>query len=179
MKDQHHHSTSLSDQQSKGNKYISQLQQIKGYFKTNTASRFMCAIDCHIPIQNVCRLVNILFKCNDIAVIRKDICRITGELVQYLSCNRSLFPEIPEQLNLFDNSGPQPAIKKQYELIERTTEEGAYYEVIQSNASKHLLKIRPFQWDGKRSVLWSMIFEGSLENCDTFVEHLKNYGNHD
>lgn len=85
----------------KDNQYFdSQLKQATSYLEKNIASRFMVAVDCQIPVQNVCRYVDKLFKSDDIAVIRKDHCRITGEIVEFLSCNRSLFPKRPVQSKL-------------------------------------------------------------------------------
>lgn len=60
----------------------------------------MAAISTGIPIQNVCRYVDMLRKQNAIAILRIDKCQISGEFVEFLSCNSELFPK-SKQLNLF------------------------------------------------------------------------------
>lgn len=85
----------------KDNHNITQLIQIRNYFFENNASRFMAAIDTGIPIQNVCRYVEMLFKTDSIAIIKKDKCRVSGEHVEFLSCNSELFPK-SNQLTLFE-----------------------------------------------------------------------------
>jgi hypothetical protein len=61
----------------------------------------MAAVDTGVPIQNVCRYVDMLKDCNSIAVVNKGYCRISGELVEYLSTNPELFPK-NVQLNLWE-----------------------------------------------------------------------------
>jgi hypothetical protein len=84
-------------------KHRPQLETIKSFFEIAPASRFMCAVTTGIPIQNICRLAGMLFDAGDIAVVKYDRCAITRQMVQFLSCDRSLFPEIPVQLDLFDS----------------------------------------------------------------------------
>jgi hypothetical protein len=84
----------------KDTKFITQLKRVNEYLKTNAASRFMVAVDTGVPIQNVCRHVDMLFDNNLIAVIRKDRCRISGKIVEFLSTNELLFPK-SNQLTLF------------------------------------------------------------------------------
>ncbi len=96
----HYQSKILYSSHSKGTIYPSQLQITQKYFEDHTVSRFMAAVATGIPIQNICRYVDSLFKSDDIAIIRKDHCRITGEIVEYLSCNKSLFPKRPVQAEL-------------------------------------------------------------------------------
>jgi hypothetical protein len=88
------------NEQNKDSKYIAQLKVVSDYLKENTASRFMVSVDTGIPLQNVCRHVDKLFKSNSIAVIGKDICRVSGRFVTFLTTNKELFPK-SEQLNLF------------------------------------------------------------------------------
>ncbi len=79
--------------QSKDSKYLPQFEMTKSYFEQNTASRFMCAVDTGIPIQNVCRYTGKLLEQFEIQVVRKDFCRISGEMVEYLSCDRKQWPK--------------------------------------------------------------------------------------
>ena len=82
------------------NKHISQLRAVAHYWKTNTASRYMVAKATGIPLQNICRYVDMLKTSNSIAIIKKDYCQISGELVEYLSTNEEVFP-MQNQLKLF------------------------------------------------------------------------------
>lgn len=83
------------------NKRLSQLRVVSNYWRKNLASRYMAATATGIPIQNVCRYVEMLKANNSIAVVRKDYCKISGELVEYLSTKKELFPK-DYQLKLFD-----------------------------------------------------------------------------
>ncbi len=83
------------------NSYYTQLKTVSNYWESNIASRYMVSIATGIPIQNICRYVDMLKAVNSIAIIRKDYCKITGELVEYLTTNKELFPHNP-QLKLFD-----------------------------------------------------------------------------
>ena len=83
------------------NKHLSQLRILSSYWRKNLASRYMAATATGVPIQNVCRYVDMLKASNSIAIVRKDYCKITGELVEYLSTNKELFPK-DHQLKLFD-----------------------------------------------------------------------------
>lgn len=87
--------------QGKDNQYASQLQVVREYFKVKTASRYMVAIETQVPIQNVCRYVDMLKSNNSIALVRKDYCRISGELVEFLSTNPELFPK-DSQLKIWE-----------------------------------------------------------------------------
>jgi DNA-binding transcriptional regulator LsrR (DeoR family) len=82
------------------NKHLSQLKTVAEYWKENTASRYMVAKATGIPLQNICRYVEMLKGSNSIAIIRKDYCTITGELVEYLSTDKNIFP-FDNQLELF------------------------------------------------------------------------------
>ena len=93
--------SSLRNLQSKDSHYISQIQIVKGYLAINTASRFMVAVDTGIPIQNVCRYVDMLKDRNAIATVRKGHCKISGELVEFLSTDPVKFPS-DSQLTLWD-----------------------------------------------------------------------------
>ena len=166
---------SLHSEYAKDNKYTSQLQKLESHYLRNTTSRYMASVATGIPLQNVCRYVDMLFKSESIQVIRKDKCLISGEWVEFLSCDAKLFVK-STQLNLFEITIPKPEIKVKYELFERYTEEGAHYEVNQSNGPTKLLKIQPFQWSGHRNLCWPMIFEGNLEDCDKLVANLINTG---
>ena len=73
-------------------KYDSQLQKVYHYWKSTIASRYMIAIATDIPIQNICRHVEILKTTGQIAIVSKDYCAITGELVEFLSTDENNFP---------------------------------------------------------------------------------------
>lgn len=87
-------------EQNKDNKYLAQLKVVFEYLKQNTASRFMVAVATGIPLQNVCRHVDKLFKSNSIAIIRKDQCRISGRFVGFLTTDKTKFPE-SKQISMF------------------------------------------------------------------------------
>lgn len=87
--------------QRKDKKYLGQYRTIRKYFFNKTASRFMASVATGIPLQNVCRYVATLRDLKQIAVIRKDLCRISGEKVEFLSTNPELFP-IDQQKKLFE-----------------------------------------------------------------------------
>ena len=94
---------SLIHNQNKDTNYLPQLQKVHEYFEQNLASRLMCSEATGIRISNVCWLVDMLFDGDEIKLCRKDYCQISGELVQFLSCNREYWPEELEiQLSLFD-----------------------------------------------------------------------------
>jgi hypothetical protein len=72
---------------------LAQLKRFELYLRDNTASRYMVAVDTGLPIQNCCRFVDMLKAINAIAVVRHGKCQITGEIVEYLSTNPTLFPK--------------------------------------------------------------------------------------
>ena len=91
-----------SQQQSK----INQLKRVREYFDQNVSSMLMCSESLGIRISNVCWLADMLFDSNEIKVVRKDYCSISGELVQFLTCNKDLWPEEDStQLSLFSEGG--------------------------------------------------------------------------
>jgi hypothetical protein len=45
-----------------------------------------------IPLQNVCRYVSMMKDYNSVAVVKKDKCKISGLMVEFISTNPSLFP---------------------------------------------------------------------------------------
>jgi hypothetical protein len=98
--DKHTTSEISLNKQDKDNKYIAQLKVVFEYLQQNTASRFMVAVATGIPLQNVCRHVDKLFKSNLIAVIRKDQCKISGRFVGFLTTDKTKFP-VSRQLNMF------------------------------------------------------------------------------
>jgi len=73
-------------------KHFNQLKMIDRYLKQNTATRYMAAVNTNVPIQNVCRYVDMLRERNQIAVIKKDLCQISGFTAEYLTTNPELFP---------------------------------------------------------------------------------------
>lgn len=77
----------------KNNHFINQLNIIDAYFKENIATRYMAAIDTGIPIQNICRYVDMLRDENLIAVVKKDLCKISKYTAEYLTTNTELFPK--------------------------------------------------------------------------------------
>lgn len=155
-----------------------QLQTIFSYLQNHIATASMVTVATGVPQKCITRYKRDLENAGMLWEIERKYCQHTGFKAWYLTTNPALAPKRPEQLSLFDNQSPQPAIKKQYQLFERITEEGAWYEVTQCNAfpHEHLLKIQPFQWDGKRSAPWPKVFEGNLEECDQFVTNLINSG---
>ncbi|MEI8202424.1 MAG: hypothetical protein WCH34_05395 [Bacteroidota bacterium] len=88
------------ESEDKGNKFATQLKIVREFLCTNDASRFMVAVNTGIPIQNVCRHVENLFKSNSIQVIRYDKCLISGQWVEFLTTDRTKF-SITNQLSLF------------------------------------------------------------------------------
>lgn len=89
--------------QYKNNDFLSLFQQVREYFDQNLASRWMCSYATDIRISNVCYLVGMLLDSGEIKVCKKDRCVISGELVQFLSCDREYWPEeLETQLSLFE-----------------------------------------------------------------------------
>jgi hypothetical protein len=80
--------------------FIAQYHRLFLYYKENKASRYMASVETGIPIQNICRYVGMMFDRGVIAVIRKDKCHISGEIVEFLSTNPELFPK-DNQLKLW------------------------------------------------------------------------------
>mgnify|MGYP001392318715 CR=1 FL=1 len=78
---------------SKYNHFINQLKVLELYLKENIATRYMAAIETGIPIQNICRYVDMLRDENLIAVVKKDFCKISGFTAEYLTTNPELFPK--------------------------------------------------------------------------------------
>lgn len=87
--------------QDKDNKYFSQMRCFYEYLKKNTASRYMASVQTGIPLQNICRYVDMLKKLNKIAVYKLEKCKITGFIVEYLTTDEALFPN-QTQLSLFE-----------------------------------------------------------------------------
>lgn len=174
-KEQHFHSATLLDK-SKGTTHQNQLQTIFSFLKDHVATASMVTEATGISQKNICRYKRDLEKASMLWETERKDCRHTGFKAYYLTTNPAMAPKSPQQLSLFDNQSPQHAIKKQYQLFERITEDGAYYEVNQCNSFQHLLKIQPFQWDGRRSATWPMVFEGNLEDCEKFVSDLIKTG---
>ena len=83
--------------------HLTQYKTVKLYLYYNIASRYMVAIFTGIPIQNVCRYVDMLRKTNSIAIVRIDKCQISGEMVEFLSTNPDNFPN-DNQLRLWDET---------------------------------------------------------------------------
>lgn len=81
-------------------KYLPQLRKVRNAFYDEPKSRFMVAIETGVPIQNVCRLVDMLRDDNNIAIAKKGCCEISHELVEFLTTNPEDFPE-DNQLTLF------------------------------------------------------------------------------
>lgn len=167
---------SLQTEQCKDKHFNSQLKRIESHYLVNTASRFMCAVDCHIPIQNVCRHVDSLFKSDDIAIIRKDHCRITSEIVEYLSCNKSLFPKRPIQFDLFEPI-KQEQVQEPIDFELSLRIEGDLYEQHLVQEIIHFagsLRIVPQNHKKALETGWENLFQGTLTDCDAFVSTLLN-----
>jgi hypothetical protein len=79
--------------QFKDNHFISQLQMIREYFENNMASRLLCSVAAGIRISIICYLVGMFFDSEDIQVVRRDYCYVTGELVQFLSADPEQWPK--------------------------------------------------------------------------------------
>ena len=90
--------------QRKDKNFQSQLEVVKFYLKDHDSSRYMIAVSTQIPIQNVCRHVDNLFKSDLVAIVRKGKCNISGEWVEFLTTDPDKFP-ISNQLSLFRNEG--------------------------------------------------------------------------
>lgn len=166
--------------QSKDNQIIdyskcnSQLETIRKFFEISPASRFMCAVTTGIPIQNVCRLAGMLFEAGDIAVIKYDRCAITGQTVQFLSCDRSLFPKIPVQLDLFSAfKERETSSLVDYELSLRIVDLNADSYIVQENQTfSGALRILPVDHKKVSETGWMGLSQGSLAECDDFVSNL-------
>lgn len=85
----------------KDSHFLCQLKRTELYFNEFTATRYMAAIDTGIPIQNICRYVDMLKEANKIAVRKKDYCQISGFTAEYLTTNPELFPP-DNQLKIWD-----------------------------------------------------------------------------
>jgi hypothetical protein len=83
-----------------GTTNATEMQVVYNYLLHHTASRFMVAIATRIPIQNVCWLVFHLRQANRISVEKYGRCRITGQLVEFLTTDPAKFPK-SDQLTLF------------------------------------------------------------------------------
>lgn len=77
----------------KDNHFINQLTIIDAYFKENVATRYMAEIDTGICRPNICRYVDMLRDQNLIAVVKKDLCKISKYKAEYLTTNPELFPK--------------------------------------------------------------------------------------
>jgi len=95
-------SSEISSQkrQDKNTKYETQCRTVSSFLYKNIASRYMTAIYTGVPIQNVCRYIDLLKKQNSICIVRIDKCQISGEMVEFLSTNPDNFPKC-NQLKLF------------------------------------------------------------------------------
>ncbi len=66
---------SLQSGDYKCKKYRTQFKTVFKFLYDQTASRYMVAIYTGVPIQNVCRYVDLLRKRNTIAIVRIDKCK--------------------------------------------------------------------------------------------------------
>jgi len=94
---------SLHADNCKDTKYLTQYHIVRQFLYQNIASRYMVAIYTGVPIQNVCRYVDMLRKRNTISIVRIDKCQISGEMVEFLSTNPDNFPK-ENQLFLWDET---------------------------------------------------------------------------
>ena len=171
--------THMSDtllSQDKDNGSTNQIQTIFQYLQEHVATASMVSAETGVPQKCITRYKRDLENAGMLWEIERKDCQHTGFKAWYITTDPDKAPKKPAQLNLFEITIPKPEIKVKYELFERYTEEGAYYEVDQSNGPTKLLKIQPFQWDNRRSFCWPMIFEGNLEACDKLVSNLINSG---
>ena len=82
-------------------KYRNQLLTVRDYLTQHTASRYMTFITAGGPLQNIFRNIDSLIKVDQCHVVRKDKCKVSGEIVEFLSCNPDLWPT-DTQLKLFN-----------------------------------------------------------------------------
>ena len=80
-----------------------QYDIVKSAFYHDPKSRFMVAVETDVPIQNVCRYVDMYRDLNQIAIARMDYCKITNQLVEFLTTDAELFPP-NNQLELFSDN---------------------------------------------------------------------------
>jgi hypothetical protein len=81
---------------------ISQLLIVKEYLNNKDASRYAVSVKTGIPLQTVCRCVNILFKSNSITNVGKKKCIVKGKRARILTTNEARLPK-SKQLKLFCN----------------------------------------------------------------------------
>lgn len=82
-------------------KYITQCKKVSLSFSEFPKSRFMVSVDTNIPIQNVCRYVEMLRDSNKIYFVKKGYCKISKQKVEFLSTDPN-FKEDDNQLTFFD-----------------------------------------------------------------------------
>lgn len=162
-------------------KFDTQLIRVYDAFYESPGT--MKEVDRRIGImrESICRYCAKLRKQDKLYPIRKRLCNVTNHLAIEWTTNSALVPPRPIQLDLFtpitetlEAKLPQSIQNvKPFNLIEWITEEGAWYEL---NQNGNLLKIQPFQWDGRRSSAWPKVFEGLLEECDEVVDNLIKTG---
>ena len=168
---------SLQSELDKDKTHYNQLQTIFLYLKDHVATASMVTEATGVPQKCITRYKRDLEKAGLLFEVEKKDCLKTGFKAWYLTTNPALAPKAPEQLNLFDN--PIPTIQS-VKVIDRQVDLKANeYEVQQCSANDSLFIIIPFNANACRSIAWPIIFKGSLDSCDAFIEKLKNTGSHE
>jgi hypothetical protein len=96
----HHKPTAKDLGGLKGKQRRAKTRKLRDYLSRHTVSRWMAAVAVGMPLQSVCWAVGQLRKANSVAVVRKGVCAISGEWVEYITTDPDKFPK-SKQLNLF------------------------------------------------------------------------------
>jgi len=84
-----HDHTAFNSGDNKGSKRTA----LRNYLRTHTVSRWMAAEALDMPLQTVCWIVGDLRKMDAVAVVEKSHCRISGEMVEYITTDPEKFPK--------------------------------------------------------------------------------------
>ncbi len=82
-------------------KHSTQLKTIFEYLQNNVATASMVTSATGVPQKCITRYKRDLEKCGKLAEVKKDRCQQTGFRAWYITTDSSLFPQQPQQLNLF------------------------------------------------------------------------------
>ena len=98
-----HSTTAFEDLgKSKGKKRQTQARRLRDYLRRHTVSRWMAARATRIPLHVVCWIVGDLRKADAVAVVNKGRCRISGQIVEFITTDPDKFPK-SNQLTLWNN----------------------------------------------------------------------------
>ncbi len=67
--------------------WLSQREKVFASLYHRPQTRLEVAVATNTPIQNVCRLIAGFRKAGTVFIIRRDVCRISGMLAEYISTN--------------------------------------------------------------------------------------------